>query len=255
VSRPKGNLQPTPLATRLGRWALALLVLGVMVGGGAWGTLWLLTPQNVPLEKVRIDGEIRHTRREVLQHTLAGRISGSFFSLDLDGVRTAVEELPWVTEASVRRVWPNTLLVQVHEREALARWGERGVVSPEGEVFIPDPGTVPGGLARLAGPDGSAEEVVEKYKWARERAAGGGFGITRLELSERHAWRLELEGEMDVHLGNRDADARFERVLAHLPRLREDGAVQRIDARYANGFAVQWRPGQEPPSAQAAAEE
>ncbi len=91
-----------PLSQRLWRWMVALLVLGVLVGGGAWGAVWLLTPDNVPLEKVRIDGDIQHTRREVLQHTLAGRLSGSFFSLDLDGVRGAVESLPWVTRGRVR---------------------------------------------------------------------------------------------------------------------------------------------------------
>jgi cell division protein FtsQ len=224
--------------TRLARWVLALGVLGGLVGGGVWGAAWLLLPSNVPFALVRVDGDIKRTKRELLERALTERLTGSFFSLDLAAVREAVESLPWVTRASVRRIWPGTLVVWVQEREALASWGERGAVSPEGEVFWPDPDSLPSGLPRLSGPEGSAPQVVERFRALREQAARHGLELRGLALSDRHAWSLELGGGVRVSLGTRNLDQRLGRVLRYLPQLVEEVGALRVDARYANGFAV-----------------
>ncbi len=225
----------------IGRWLIALLLLGGLAGGGIVGVVWLAAPSNVPLERVRIDGGLGHTRRELLRHTLAGELRGSFFSLDLDAVREAVESLPWITQASLRRVWPGTLVVHIEEREALARWGDDSVVSPRGEVFKPDPGTVPKGLAGLSGPLQSAPEVVKRYTWMRRRLADRGLGIARLQLSGRHAWSVQLRSGLWLHLGNRNLEQRLERFLSYFQWIAAYDELAQIDLRYANGFAVRPR--------------
>jgi cell division protein FtsQ len=234
--------QPPTRGAVIGRWAVALALLGGLIGSGVTGVVWLAAPSNVPLERVRIDGDLRHTRRELLQRTLAGGLRGSFFSLDLDAVREAVESLPWITRASVRRVWPGTLVVHVEEREALARWGDDALVSPLGEVFKPDPGTVPNGLAGLSGPPQSVPEVVERYTWMRRRLAQRGLDIARLQLSGRHAWSVQLGSGLWLYLGNRDLERRLERFLLHFRRLDEHAGLAQVDLRYTNGFAVRPRP-------------
>jgi cell division protein FtsQ len=201
-----------------------------------------LKPENVPLSRVRIDGDIRHTRQELLRAAIAQRLHGSFFGLDLQGVRKAVESLPWVTQASVRRVWPGTLVIRVEERSALARWGEKAVVSPQGEVFVPDAGSVPAGLALIHGPEGSEGEVVQRYRWMQARLAPFGMAIAALRLSERHAWTLELANGMRVHLGNGELERRMDRFLAQVPALLQRGSPELVDLRYSNGLAVRWGP-------------
>ncbi len=228
--------------TVIGRWLVALVLLGGLAGSGIVGALWLAAPSNVPLERVQIDGGLRHTRRELLQQTLAQELRGSFFSLDLDAVREAVESLPWITRASVRRVWPGTLVVHIEEREALARWGDAAVVSPLGEVFKPEPGSVPKGLAALSGPPQSAPEVVERYKWMRRRLGSQGRDIAQLRLSRRHAWSVQLRSGLWLHLGNRNIEQRLERFLLNFQQIVEHERLVQVDLRYANGFAVRPRP-------------
>lgn len=234
--------QPLTRGAVIGRWLVAVVLLGGVAASGIVGVLWLAAPSNVPLERVRIDGALHHTRRELLQETLARELRGSFFSLDLDAVREAVESLPWITRASVRRVWPGTLVVHIEEREALARWGDDALVSPLGEVFKPEPGTVPEGLAGLSGPPRSAPEVVARYGWMRRRLEAQGREIERLRLNGRHAWSVQLRSGLWLHLGNRELEQRLERFLRHFPPAAEHAGVTRVDLRYANGFAVHPRP-------------
>jgi len=193
------------------------------------------------LARVRIEGELRHTNRAVFQRILAEQASGSFFALDLIAIRQALEAMPWIAYASVRRVWPLALAVRVREREALAHWGDRSLVSPEGEVFTPDVESVPKGLVQLRGPNGSAPEVVRRYRWLQGRLAAHGLTIAQMNLSARHAWYLELEGGLRLSLGTQELEAHVERFLDYLPRLPQPAALEQVDLRYANGFAVHWR--------------
>lgn len=236
------SAEPKTALERILRWGSAVGLLGGLAGGLIWIAVWLGASDNVPLERVRIDGDIRHTARAVLERTLAGRLRGSFFSLDLNAVREALEDLPWITRASVRRVWPATLVIRVEERSALARWGRNSVVSPDGEVFTPDSDSVPKKLAILAGPLDSATEIAKRYAWLRQRLSVRQMEITRLQLSDRHAWTLELNDGLRLNFGNRDFERRFDRFIRHYPRLAAQGAIEQMDLRYGNGFAVRWGP-------------
>jgi hypothetical protein len=65
-----------------------------------------------------------------------GRIKGNFFTTNLESVRGVFESVPWVRRASVRREWPNQLIVALEEHEALGTWGEDGrLLSVKGDVF------------------------------------------------------------------------------------------------------------------------
>jgi cell division protein FtsQ len=237
--------------SRLARWILALSLFGLLIGGGTWLVAWLLAPQHMTLARVHMEGEVRHTSRVVLQSVLEEQATGSFFAMDLVAIRRALEALPWIAHASVRRVWPLTLAVWVQEREALAYWGEHSLVSLDGEVFTPEAQTMPKGLARLQGPEGSAAMVSERYRWLRARLAAHGLKIAQLGLSARHAWYLELAGGLHLSLGTQDLEERIERFLEYLPRLPQPENLYQLDLRYANGFTARWRVPPVPPKVMA----
>jgi cell division protein FtsQ len=232
---------PVPPGQRLRRWLSATLWLSLLAGGGAWLGQWLLAPGNLPLQRVRVDGEVRHTRRETLEQTLKESLDGNFFGLDLAAVRTRVEALPWVSRASVRRVWPATLVVRIHEREALARWGSKALLSPAGEVFQPEAVTIPAGLVQLYGPPDAGPEVAERFQWLRGLLAPRGLQLARAELSDRRAWTLHLTDGTELVLGNRELEPRLRRYLQFRTELARHGAPRRVDLRYGNGFAVLWQ--------------
>jgi cell division protein FtsQ len=188
-----------------------------------------------PVREVIIQGELRHTLRAEIEAALQGRVHGNFFSLDVVEVRNALERLPWVRRAAVRRVWPDSLEAMLEEHAALARWGENALVNTYGERFG---AATKERLPRLSGPRGSEGEVARRYARFNELVAPLGAQIEEMILTPRLAWQLKLGNGVRLSLG-RDADA----AEARLERFVQSAAkgISRydyVDLRYPNGFAL-----------------
>ncbi|NIR28602.1 MAG: cell division protein FtsQ/DivIB [Gammaproteobacteria bacterium] len=225
--------------TRWGSIGVLTLALGVLAATG-----YLLRDlASWPVRSVRVAGDFEHLSRAALEEVIGGRAGQGFFQIDLDEVRRAALGLPWVKDVSVRRVWPDSLHVAVIEREAVARWGDDGLIDADGEVF--QPARVPGDpeLPVLRGPRGSHETLLRRYREFTRALAPAAASIRELTWDARGAWRLRLARGMALVLGREpslDHLDRFARVLG--TALEERGAqIERVDLRYASGFAVHWR--------------
>ena len=227
---------------RLGRWLAAATVAGVVAGAVAWGVHTLADPRVLPLKVVRIDGELRHLDRRDIEAAVGREIRGNFFTLDVHRVRRAAEALPWVDWVTVRRIWPDTLQMTVHEQVPLARWGKGRLVNPRGRIFAPEGGRLPRGLARLSGPDAAAEEVVSRYLALKPRFEALGLRLASLGMDPRRAWRIGFRNGLKLDLGTEETDRRLARFLRFYPALAQQPGRRpaTIDLRYVNGFAVRW---------------
>ena len=89
------------------------------------------------VNSVRVAGDFRHVSRDALETVVADQITKGFFEVDVEAVRAASRALPWVREASVRRVWPDSLHVAIVERQPVARWNDETLVEADGSLFEP----------------------------------------------------------------------------------------------------------------------
>ncbi|MCB1760464.1 MAG: cell division protein FtsQ/DivIB [Gammaproteobacteria bacterium] len=230
---------------RLGRWSLALVLLGAISSGAFWLQERLSDPRVLPFKLVRIDGQFRYLQRSVIEQAVGREIRGNFFTLDVERVRRAALALPWVESASVRRVWPQTLVMQIEEQVPLARWEGERLVNPKGVIFAPEPVRLPPDLVLLAGPDDSSREVVAQYLALQPKLARLGLTIERLQLDARGAWQLTLDSGLRLQLGSGETDRRVARFLAYYPHLQREGGSERrileMDLRYSNGFTIRWQ--------------
>lgn len=228
-------------------WRFAVLGLGMLLMFGSMGTwvaAWVTDPTRLPLQTIRITGELAHVDRARLQRLVADAIDGGFFSVDMGKLRDAAEQLAWVDEVSVRRVWPQTLVMDVTEQVPVARWGDDALVNGRGEVFRPEKGTLPDDLPRFRGDDARAPTVVAFHRQASRRLARSGLTIRVLVLHGQYDWQLELDNGMTLLLDQVAATSVLERFLAALPALSDPQGRKpvRVDMRYENGFAVRWAP-------------
>lgn len=188
------------------------------------------------LREVQVRGDTVHTSVAQVQALAARELNGTFFTLGLQQASATFEKLPWVRVAQVRRVWPDRLEVVLEEHVPLARWGAKGLVNLQGEVFH---AATDARLPVLAGPEGTAGEMARHYAAFEDMLAAVGREPVEVRLSVRRAWQITLDDGQILELGRQDLLPRLARyvaayrtIVAHVP----PGA--RIDLRYENGFAI-----------------
>jgi len=206
-----------------------------------WGAM---TALDRPITSVEVGGQFQRVAPVQIEEAVAPFRGAGFLSVDLDGLQSSLEKIPWVDRARVERHWPKSLRVVITEHVAAARWGDDGLMNTRGELFLPHAAHVPPELPQLIGPEGTEEEVAKLYLESYPRLLAVGMRLAKVELDPRGAWQLTLANGVEVRLGRQNVHERLERFLrvaSPLVAARSD-EVGYVDLRYSNGFSVGWNP-------------
>lgn len=203
----------------------------------------LSDPYRFPLEVVEVKGDFRYMDKQTLQGAIAPHVEGGFFTVDVSAIRAVAEQLPWVYKASVKRVWPATLRIQIEEQQAVAQWGEQGYLNKKGEPFFPTQLNPVLKLPALAGPEGHELKVLENYHLVTRTLAPLGIAVAGMELDSRRAWHLQVSEGVLLELGRTDTRKRLQRFISAYPAVFAGRIehLKRVDLRYSNGFSVDWQ--------------
>lgn len=219
-------------------------ILVSILGVGAVSGVWLLAqPDTLPIKRVKVEGEFRYLDKQDVYNTLGGLTSGGFFNVDVRAVKQAAESLQWIDSASVRRLWPDTLKIEITEQVPLARWGKDRVINVRGELFQPPMKGLSESLPDFTGPEGTEVKVAKQYQLMSGKLAGIGLEIAALRLSDRRAWDIKLNNGLSLILGRAASEDRLERFAAVFPEVLKVKVmnIKSVDLRYTNGFAVRWK--------------
>ena len=240
------------------RVLLGVVVLALMHAGYKWVARQPLFDLQVVQVRAVPGKTLRYVDEATVRSAALQRIRGNFFSVDLGAARAAFETVPWVQHASVRREWPNKLVVTVDEFVALGTWGEQEgrLISVDGVLFTANLAEAEqeGKLPALEGPDDSAREVAQRLFELREWLAPVKLVPRALTLSKRYAWTARLDNGILLNLGRAhekdELKSRVERLVSVYPQLANalQGRIEMIDMRYPNGLALRRR-GQAAPAA------
>lgn len=224
------------------------IVLLAMLVSGVW---WVIQRPVFALHVVRVEGEqkrdLRHVNALTIREQALPKITGNFFTTNLDHVRQAFESVPWVRKASVQRVWPDKLIVALEEHEVLGTWGEDGrLVSTAGDVFTANLAEAEEDteLISFSGPEGSQKEVVAQYRQFKDWFSSISLEPEAIEYSSRYAWSVKLNNGLRVELGKAQEPnglrRRVEQLIKVYPQLvtRLQDNIVSVDMRYPNGLAL-----------------
>lgn len=224
------------------RKAVVLLPLTLLVGAAALVPV-LRSLLDRPVGALVVEGTFQRVTAIEVQEAAADALGGGFLSLDLARLRENIAALDWVDSVRVTRAWPDVVRVRITEHQAAARWGEAGLLNVRGELFTEKARHTYAELPQLSGPPGTEPEVARLYLAVRGRLADAHLSLAALRLDARRAVEIELGSGQVIKLGNRDLDARLDRLFTvAAPTLADElPRVDYIDLRYTNGFAVGWQ--------------
>lgn len=229
------GLDSSKLPALLGASAVLLAVLGL--------TYALHQGADRAVSHLQVEGSFEHVNPEVVRQAVIRQLGGGFVSLDLEAVRAAAEQLPWVAHARAERVWPSDVRLRIWERVPVARWGAKDLLSTEAVVFTPAAADLDPALPQLSGSAGHEREVMETFKGLNERLRETPFALSSLALDPRGEWTAHTQNGIDLHLGRDKPESKLDTLTGPVlealgQRLQE---VNYIDLRYSNGFSVAWR--------------
>jgi cell division protein FtsQ len=162
---------------------------------------------------LRVAGHNQLTKEEVLA---AARVTGrsSLLFLDADATRERLKSNPWIADATVRKLLPGQLQIEIKEREPFALWQKDRRVS-----VIADDGTVLEGfvapqlltLPLVVGR--GAETRAKGFLALLDRFPAIRDQVRATILVGERRWNLRLKSGLDVRLPETEVAGALERLV------------------------------------------
>lgn len=214
--------------------------------------LWVLRNPVFAIGHIVVTGDTAHNSAASLRAAVMPRLTGNFFSMDLEAAQQAFQSVPWVRKAVVQREFPGQLNVHLQEHVAVALWGEGDtrLVNTSGEVFEVATGDADDqALPRLSGPDGQAAAVLAMYRQLSPALQPMGARMTALELGARGDWQVTLDRGARIELGQGTPPELEQRLQRFALTVRDVAArhqrgvdaIESADLRHLGGYALRLR--------------
>lgn len=227
-------------------WLKPVLAVTTIVGSVMGLTLlldWMQDPYHWPVQAVTIKGKFRHLQQTELQNEVSPMIREGFFGMDVSAIQTRLQNLPWVEQVAVRRVWPDRLSIAVSEQQAIAHWGGKGFLNPRAQVFVPEQTVKLPNLPRFEAPDGYEQRVLLMYRQLQSMLKSLNLSVASLRLDARRTWSVRLSNDLTIEIGRSSPVDRIARFVRVYPAILAAGRGQAmsVDLRYSNGLAIRWQ--------------
>jgi cell division protein FtsQ len=244
-------------ANRLRLVLIAALILGTTAAsaaglyGYATGSWRFRVESGDNIETVGLQNV---TRAQVLE-VMGGDIGRNIFRVPLEERRRQLEEIPWVESATVMRLLPGVLRIQITERTpaAFVRIGSKVSLIDTGGVVMDLP---PKSRSKYSFPviTGMGESEPVSTRAARmkiyqrlvaELDAGGtnySKDLSEVDLTDPDDVRITVEdpaGALVIHLGGSSFSDRYRIYLNHIQEWRQQFTkLESVDLRYNNQIIV-----------------
>lgn len=225
-------------ALRIVVWllAIALVVVPPLAVLKGW-----VGAQRWPLARLHVHGQLQRVDAQAIRAAMLPYAQRGFFAVDLGGAQAALEQLPWVEKADVRKRWPDVLDIDIVEHQPFARWDSDKLLTQAGRLYPLPKNVDASDMPQLGGPEAKVADVVALYNESKQMFAPMGLDVRTLRMDQRGSWSLDLSDGVEVIVGRDDARPRIGRFARLLPQLlAKNAALRRADLRYTNGFALSW---------------
>lgn len=219
---------------------------------------WIDDPERVILSQLILTGDKRFTTEQDVRKAIMDLgLPNTYIGQDVDSIQQEILRLPWIKQVSVRKQWPDRLIVNIVEFKPKFYWNEIFLLDDDGNLFnVPDE-QIQENLPRLFGPIGKEKIILDNYRQLEAIAnqlskKDYQIYIDTALADERNAWQLLLKPcfkgvcannkDIKVTLGREYIGDRFKRFVRFFKNIQADlprnERISEVDLRYDNGIAV-----------------
>ena len=252
--------------TRNGRIAAgvgALLCVAAAVAGAGFAARYGLTSPRfrIPSSQFITVGGNAHLSRAQMLSVFGEDVDRSIFRVPMEQRRAQLEAMPWVEHATVMRLLPNRLRVQVEERVPVAfvrQGGTIGLADSNG-VLLDIPPDTPGNagysfpvVTGLRAEDSAASRAERMKLYAAflkdldSDGKGTSMQLSEIDLSDPEDAKALIpdhNSEILVHFGTEHFLARYRKFQEHVVEWRTQyPRLSGVDMRYERQVVLQMPP-------------
>ncbi|WP_299178075.1 cell division protein FtsQ/DivIB [uncultured Neptuniibacter sp.] len=222
-------------------WTFSALLIFIGVLWSLGDHLWRWLDR--PVSEIEVVGTTQHLDKRALAADIAAGLDDELLDVDIASIQQLVSEHPWVRVSAIKRDWPAKLRVMIEEEVPVARWGERGLLNHQGDIFWPELKDEYRTLPRLSGPSPDTERVMSQFHDLNQMFRPAGLSVVSLDLEPRGAWQIVLDNNIRLIVGRESVNQRLQRflVLYQSKLSQRADEIEQIDIRYTHGVAVKWR--------------
>lgn len=219
---------------------------------------WIDDPERVILSQLILTGDKRFTTEQDVRKAIMDLgLPNTYIGQDVDSIQQEILRLPWIKQVSVRKQWPDRLIVNIVEFKPKFYWNEVFLLDDDGNLFnVPDE-QIQENLPRLFGPIGKEKVILDNYRQLEAIANQLSKRDYQIYIDialadERNAWQLLLKPcfkgvcannkDIKVTLGREYIGDRFKRFVRFFKNIQADlprnERISEVDLRYDNGIAV-----------------
>jgi cell division protein FtsQ len=189
------------------------------------------------IEQIKIQGNTTHITEEQLSYIAKNRLTGTFFTLDIDRLQHEFQRIPWVKSVAVLREFPDTIVVNIDEYDVIARFGSDGLIAGDGKVFdgADDSTTLPTFVAQQQ----QIGQLLDDYRSLKPLLAQKNLTLTKLELNGGGITKIIFSNNMQVVICNVDISDSLKTLARYWDKLYTiNPNLSYINMCYKNAVAI-----------------
>jgi len=234
-------------------WLSALVILVGVVGYQYWETNKLINNKtkmvaennqiNISTAQIKVTGKLKYLSKLSIRKLIFKNVKSGFLTTDLNQIKTFVEAEPWVKSATVKRLPMDILLLHIEEQQPMLRWGNKGLVSVQGEVFEPDDfikSTEFDSYPAIVSEKESIVEGLELLTYSIPVMRNLELNLAQISEDKIGAWEIKTVQGVTLKFGRKNLRHRLKILEKLWPFALKKGSLKLVDLRYSNGAAVSY---------------
>lgn len=224
---------------KLKLWILSLFAVILLIRL----VLMLISSKDIfPINTLKIEAPCHFIGRHHIQKILQPYLNQSYLMFSEKNLTQDIKNIPWTETVSVKKIWPDQVVVQILERIPVAIYNNM-ILSDKGDLFKPLKMKKFSDYPHFYGPKNQQKDILHIYEKLSKLLKTQDLFISEIHLRENQAWDITLNNGVILRLGKQDIKQRLSRFIEVYPKLfaaRFD-RISSVDLRYSNGIAVSWK--------------